>query len=725
MSDTLQTLRASLGLMVSGHFRAGARGLGELIAGKSNSAWLRMWGAGKDMDGGGGMAPELSSPYQSPWAFRAVQHVASPVMSAPLQFLDANARPVIDREQTAFWKQPCYTGSGLLTFEEFIETTVAWMLLNGQALWVLDDTWIDRKISRKSPIFIAKPNRLIPMRHVDELLGWYFTDASGQVHHLLPEQVVRPRFINPWESMYGAAPWEAAEIAARADYAGAVFAKNVADNNGDRGVYVIAKGAGPLDDAQRQQIEMNLRQKRELNRRGIYKATFITGDVSIEDPKVQSVDAAFVEQRAQNRHEIFIALGVPASMADLQASYSAGSASDRFRLMEESCIPIANRIAACIDKVELRRGGPVATARFYFDDHPVMQEVRMERAKVADQFIGRGMPVSIASQWLGLGIPEYDQWNVGYLPMSLQPVSRDGMEADTESEGTEPANEDTPAKRIDSATKRMEKLFRELKTAPAPELRSEADPEAEKLWLQHMKLRAASEKAVKTQFNKCLMEAREETLRKLAAAKQTEGIETRGLLEIMFDLAKFTVNLIARLNPALGEAMQSAAAQLSEELGLADPWTVEDPAVTAFLNERENRIKGMAEHVWQDVAGSIQDGLKEGESNAKIAQRVRDTFTGLSKDRATTIAQTEVSAAYGDARQKGMKANGIQFKKWLTARDEKVRASHHEVDGEIVPVDATFDVGGEPLLHPGDPHGSAENVINCRCVCVAARQPKE
>jgi hypothetical protein len=32
-----------------------------------------------------------------------------------------------------------------------------------------------------------------------------------------------------------------------------------------------------------------------------------------------------------------------------------------------------------------------------------------------------------------------------------------------------------------------------------------------------------------------------------------------------------------------------------------------------------------------------------------------------------------------------------------------------------VPIDEPFIVSGEELMYPGDPSGSAGNVINCRC----------
>jgi hypothetical protein len=38
-----------------------------------------------------------------------------------------------------------------------------------------------------------------------------------------------------------------------------------------------------------------------------------------------------------------------------------------------------------------------------------------------------------------------------------------------------------------------------------------------------------------------------------------------------------------------------------------------------------------------------------------------------------------------------------------------------------IPIDDFFDVGGEKLKYPGDPRGSAGNVIQCRCAVVYER----
>lgn len=47
--------------------------------------------------------------------------------------------------------------------------------------------------------------------------------------------------------------------------------------------------------------------------------------------------------------------------------------------------------------------------------------------------------------------------------------------------------------------------------------------------------------------------------------------------------------------------------------------------------------------------------------------------------------------------------------------DTRTREAHFAADGQVVALDQPFVVDGEELDYPGDPNGSGDNVINCRC----------
>jgi hypothetical protein len=54
-------------------------------------------------------------------------------------------------------------------------------------------------------------------------------------------------------------------------------------------------------------------------------------------------------------------------------------------------------------------------------------------------------------------------------------------------------------------------------------------------------------------------------------------------------------------------------------------------------------------------------------------------------------------------------------KQWSSILDKRTRIAHVDANGQIVDFREKFLVGGEELIYPRDPAGSAENVINCRC----------
>lgn len=75
-----------------------------------------------------------------------------------------------------------------------------------------------------------------------------------------------------------------------------------------------------------------------------------------------------------------------------------------------------------------------------------------------------------------------------------------------------------------------------------------------------------------------------------------------------------------------------------------------------------------------------------------------------------------------------MKDAGIKNKMWLTYRDDRVRnrlrgENHVVMDGVSIPVEAYFQVPSRNnydfMLYPGDPNGSKENIINCRCTIIS------
>lgn len=122
-----------------------------------------------------------------------------------------------------------------------------------------------------------------------------------------------------------------------------------------------------------------------------------------------------------------------------------------------------------------------------------------------------------------------------------------------------------------------------------------------------------------------------------------------------------------------------------------------------------------------------QKGIHRARQNLTGVQDV-DLYNQLSREidnldsfehyRARRIARTETISASNAATLEGWRQSEvIGGKQWLCAMTENSREAHKQANGQIVPLDEPFIVGGEKLMHPGDSSlgASAGNVINCRC----------
>ena len=156
-------------------------------------------------------------------------------------------------------------------------------------------------------------------------------------------------------------------------------------------------------------------------------------------------------------------------------------------------------------------------------------------------------------------------------------------------------------------------------------------------------------------------------------------------------------------------------------------------SVDGFLNEFQrtlinflvtnegSRITTVRQSYIQFLTQIMSKGIAEGKTISMIAT----DMTKLIKSRnfyrwqALRIARTETTAASNYAATVSSSVSGVLMDKvWISALDERTRQgvfNHLEMNQKRVPLDKPFNVSGQNLMFPGDPNGSAGNVINCRC----------
>lgn len=128
----------------------------------------------------------------------------------------------------------------------------------------------------------------------------------------------------------------------------------------------------------------------------------------------------------------------------------------------------------------------------------------------------------------------------------------------------------------------------------------------------------------------------------------------------------------------------------------------------------------------------ILEGQREGLAVDAIASRLRTAIPQLAQLRAHVIARTETHSANRFAQQMTARESRRPLDKtWVSVAGPRTRDfgegdgvidefSHRAMNGTTVPLEQPYYVPTkygtkEPLMFPGDPNGSAGNLINCRC----------
>lgn len=171
----------------------------------------------------------------------------------------------------------------------------------------------------------------------------------------------------------------------------------------------------------------------------------------------------------------------------------------------------------------------------------------------------------------------------------------------------------------------------------------------------------------------------------------------------------------------------------------ADADTLFEQVMREFINRFGGfKITQIIETTRDQIMRAIERGVADGLSVDQIAKAMRETVPALSRTRAHIIARTEVHTAAMYASEEVAKtAVAPMNKRWISVFDHRTRDfgegdgivdefNHRAMNEVTVGPDQLFEVPNkngviELLKGPGDPNGSAGNVINCRCALVYRR----
>lgn len=146
------------------------------------------------------------------------------------------------------------------------------------------------------------------------------------------------------------------------------------------------------------------------------------------------------------------------------------------------------------------------------------------------------------------------------------------------------------------------------------------------------------------------------------------------------------------------------------------------PQIQEFVNSHLGNIRGRI----MDAVGRVFRRVRRVTDEAPPEDAREDVEPVFDADdpewerAADTVGQTHgggtLNASTTEAARRAAEDTGRRMEvEWVAIIDTHTRPAHEQADGQRQPLGSPFIVGGESLQFPGDPMGSIDNTVNCRC----------
>jgi len=651
-----------------------------------------------------------------------------------------------------------------LPFSKLISETVGYYSLFREVYWIFSE----KNGVSPTKLLVVGPDQCKPEIVYGAVVGYKLHLPGGNIIPLFLEDVWPIMNFNPDIKYHGSGPTEAGQISISSNYQAGLFNEATLGNGARLSTLLTMPAGTKLNDDEKRALKGEF-ENTHKGARNAGKTFLATGGLDVKQLSQSMVDMQMMDLRKFDASTICALFGVPTEIVSLnsETQYAHGPATQRFilytiepilnfiaqhltlgiiwnfRFKEHTGVNIKESKYYCGTQVALRQkvsyrntkikaiqAGQNLFAYFDTDSHPAIQEMQREKAEKVMKYTTYGVPLNQVIDAYDLPfdttkIPWGDDY---FISPALVParwiidMGPEGMINPPLPEGgTEGPPSTEPAKD-----------FKELETE------DEKDNEARKLriWNNWTKSWAGIEKEYTEAMRKFFLRQQREILDKLATAlPESKAIEKAEaddevVARVVFDLKKEDGKIRAINQIFFDKASELGIRQAAAEAGIIGEAltqfvesTKRNAAIRRALIVQSRKIESINRTTQDMLARQLREGLNAGEGLPDLTNRVKQVL-GSNRTRAQSIARTQTGGAVSSGRHVGMKEAGVEYKIWLDAHDNNVRETH-KVAGKTyakgIPINEPFVVGGDFLMHPGDPAGSPANVINCRCVELSSK----
>lgn len=635
---------------------------------------------------------------RSAWVRKAIKVIADNIAPLPL-FILRDEKEVAGHPLTQLFSN---MNSAQASAEIWQQWTID-MLLGGEEGWELTrnggkqyaEVW-----ARQPHTITVLPDRAT--RRYYGVAGYSISDGLGDAYQLPPDEMIFFKFYNPRNPYRGLAPITAIRNAVVIDQFAQAWSRLLFQKQARPDYAVIAPEG--LTPTERDDLEVKLTTKFSGSD-GWFKPIILEqGVTDIKPLDFKPRDIGWVEQRELAREEIGAIFGVPDEIMGWGRDTYENFETAHNVLWTLTILPLCGFRDITLTEFFRRVGTLKENERVATDTSQVaaLKSDQKEKTALWETLVRNGVPPALASEHVGLGLPRYAGDDVGYLPSNVLPAGTATM---------------TP-RAFTSA-----RVLAVSSSASGQSIRRKASVEYgsaahRALWQAFIKRTDPHARRLGEAVAALIEKQKRAVLAQLHARRK----DATDAAANPFDLTRWIEEFIEQVKPILSAAVSASGAAALADAGIGIAFDVLEPAVLEFLQARAQRFaEQVNETTWTQLKDALTEGLQNGESIPDLAARVEGVMAERIRSSGEVIARTEITGASAGGQILAWKQNAdlLEGKEWLATLDDRVREEHEAAHGQVVPLNAAFEVGGELLEYPGDDAGSAGNVINCRCTMIA------
>jgi len=669
--------------------RAPAKSARTAKSGSYDKIWLRALESQLE-------SASITEPYkQHQTVFMAIDAIADTAPSVDFKLYRGEDGPEVKKHKIAdLLRRP----NPLMCRFQLWEATIVYLKMRGACFWVFGESLGQQAGTSKAPaeIWPFSPDNFRPIydKSKNELQGWRYGELTFGV-----DEVVYFHKFDPFDHIRGNNITEKIRKTIDLDYKSLLYNWSFFHNAGvPEGVLTTEKS---LSD---QQFQRLLKQFEDRHK-GVNKArrvALLEAGLKYEASAETHRDMEFLEQRRYNREEILGIWRVPKSLFSITDDLNYATAREQKRIFwENSIIPTLTYVEEVLNAFFFPKYSPELYGQFDLSRVVALMSDFTEKVDNAVKLYGIGFTANEINKRLDLGFDDKPWRSTWWIPFGQVPADQvmNDPFALPGPEGEPPAADPDPEDEPKLNDNAIEKLARFV----GPDY--EAVKQNELIsWERFDRLSAPIEREYARRLKAYFFHVRKAVLAEIEKNAKSLG----DLSNVNWD--SLEALLIKTSRPFLLQATERGVKNAADFMNANINFEIFNPKIISFAKDKEVKIKRVNDTVKREVMNIVQESIRTGASVQDASKEVRRMFN-FAADRSIRIARTEVIGATNGGQLLYYKESGIKRKKWITARDEKVRESHKRLHGQVMDIEKNFSNG---LDHPGG-NGPAEEVINCRC----------